>query len=79
MIGYSAVAESPTLRIDHEELQEARWYSRDELTSHLKAGKIEMPSMTSVAYHLIARWYDAGDKGALDKLLGRDTLYREGR
>ena len=72
MIGYTAEAKTISISVDKAEIQDARWFSRGDLQSSIQDSIIDLPSITSIAYHLIAKWYDAGNKGALDTLLGRN-------
>ncbi|MGY2081598.1 NAD(+) diphosphatase [Modestobacter sp. SYSU DS0657] len=58
MLGYVARAVDTELRIDHDEIEEARWFSRDELRSG--SGPQALPPRVSIARHIIDRWV-AGD------------------
>ncbi|SNS02843.1 NAD+ diphosphatase [Geodermatophilus pulveris] len=59
MLGYTARAEGdPTLRLDPTEIEEARWFSRDELRSG--AGPAALPPAVSIARHIIDRWLEDG-------------------
>jgi NAD+ diphosphatase len=50
MIGFSAKSNSDVLTVDHEELEEARWYSREELKN---PSGFWYPPPYSLAHHLI--------------------------
>jgi NAD+ diphosphatase len=55
MLGYTARVEGdPTLRLDPTEIEEARWFTRDELRSG--AGPRALPPAVSIARHIIDRW-----------------------
>ena len=54
MLGFVARALDEELRIDHDEIEEARWFSRDELRSG--AGPQALPPAVSIARHIIDRW-----------------------
>jgi NAD+ diphosphatase len=54
MLGFVARAVDLELRIDHDEIEEARWFSRDELRSG--AGPRALPPAVSIARHIIDRW-----------------------
>ena len=55
MLGYIARAEGDlTLRLDPTEIEEARWFTRDELRSG--AGPRALPPAVSIARHIIDRW-----------------------
>jgi NAD+ diphosphatase len=55
MLGFVARAEEAgPLRLDPDELEEARWFTRDELRSG--AGPRALPPPVSIARHIIDRW-----------------------
>ena len=54
MLGFVARATERELRIDHDEIEEARWFSRDEL--HSGTGPQALPPTVSIARHIIDRW-----------------------
>jgi NAD+ diphosphatase len=57
MLGFTARAEGdPTLRLDPDEIEEARWFTRDELRSG--AGPRALPPPVSIARHILDRWID---------------------
>ncbi|MGY1689965.1 NAD(+) diphosphatase [Geodermatophilus sp. SYSU D01105] len=61
MLGYTARVEGdPTLRLDPTEIEEARWFTREELRSG--AGPRALPPAVSIARHIIDRWV-AGELG----------------
>ena len=54
MLGFIARATEHDLRIDHDEIEEARWFSREELRSG--TGPQALPPTVSIARHIIDRW-----------------------
>jgi NAD+ diphosphatase len=61
MLGFTArVDGDPTLRLDDDEIEEARWFTRDELRSG--RGPRALPPPVSIARNIIDRWVD-GDVG----------------
>jgi len=62
MVGFHAAASSTAIKLNDGELAEARWFSRDDIT----AGSIVLPPPTSIAYRLIAHWFDQWPGPALD-------------
>jgi NAD+ diphosphatase len=54
MLGFTARATGEELRIDHDEIEEARWFSREELRSG--TGPRALPPAVSIARHIIDRW-----------------------
>ena len=60
MLGFRAEATGDlTLRVDDDEIAEARWYSRDDLTAALAARDVLLPPPVSIAHRLIEAWYGA--------------------
>jgi NAD+ diphosphatase len=55
MLGFTAIAEDPTIRLGAE-LAEARWFSVEELTAGLRSGALKVSSRLSVSYKLIEHW-----------------------
>ena len=56
MIGLIGMAESRELKIDHDELEDARWFHRDELVTmlaHEHPGGLITPPPLAIAHHLI--------------------------
>ncbi|TFV66364.1 UNVERIFIED_ORG: NAD(+) diphosphatase [Bacillus sp. AZ43] len=58
MLGFVARAESDVLEVDTTEIEEARWFTRDELNSG--GGPAALPPPLSIARHILDRWL-AGD------------------
>ncbi len=58
MLGFYATAGSGDLRLDDDELAEARWFGRDELRA--PDLDIELPRADSIARRLIDRWIARG-------------------
>ncbi|ETK31262.1 NAD(+) diphosphatase [Microbispora sp. ATCC PTA-5024] len=57
MLGFVARAATTELRPDHEEIAEARWLSREELTAQVESGALRLPGQVSIARRLIETWY----------------------
>ena len=56
MIGYTATAAPGQVPRADEELEDVRWFSREDIA----AGRVGLPYAQSVSYRLIEDWYDAG-------------------
>ncbi len=56
MLGFHARARSTELRVDHSELQDARWFERDYLLSHRDDDGFRLPRGDSIARRLIEEW-----------------------
>jgi NAD+ diphosphatase len=57
MLGFFADAVTTTLRVDAEEIAEARWFSREDLLAALESGEVRLPPPVSIARRLIETWY----------------------
>ena len=58
MLGFRADAPAgQSIAVDHEELAEARWWSRADLLAALRAGELALPPSVSIARHIIEAWY----------------------
>ena len=58
MLGFRARAVgSLQIRVDEDEIAEARWYSRDELRAAIASGDIRLPPPVSIAHRIIESWY----------------------
>jgi NAD+ diphosphatase len=59
MLGFYAEALTEEVTIDPHELQDARWFSRDDLRDHERLG-FALPRLDSIARRLIEDWLAAG-------------------
>ncbi|MFD6418264.1 NAD(+) diphosphatase [Streptomyces sp. NPDC060194] len=57
MLGFFARATSSDITVDGEEIEEARWFSRDDLRAAIESGEILPPSGISIAARLVELWY----------------------
>ncbi|MGD0067636.1 MAG: NAD(+) diphosphatase [Streptosporangiaceae bacterium] len=58
MLGFRADAPAgQDINVDHDELAEAHWFSRDELAAAIESGDIALPPSVSIARHIIEAWY----------------------
>jgi NAD+ diphosphatase len=58
MLGFRALADGDlSVRVDQEEIAEARWYTRDGLRVALAAGEVLLPPPVSIAHRIIESWY----------------------
>jgi NAD+ diphosphatase len=64
MIGCHARATSSNITVDREELEDARWFTRDE-TALMFVGQhpegISIPPPIAIAHHIIRAWVEQGD------------------
>jgi NAD+ diphosphatase len=65
MLGFRARATgSLEIRVDSEEIAEARWFSRGELRASIASGEIRLPPPVSIAHRIIESWYGTELAGA---------------
>lgn len=57
MLGFMARATSAEINVDGEEIEEARWFSREDLKAAFESGEILPPFGISIAARLIELWY----------------------
>jgi NAD+ diphosphatase len=64
MIGCHAEAVSHDIVVDHDELEDARWFSRDEAAAMLMRTHpdgLATPPPMAIAYHILRAWVERGD------------------
>jgi NAD+ diphosphatase len=64
MIGCHARATNANITVDREELEDARWFSRDETALMFTGGHpegISIPPPMAIAHHIIRAWVEEGD------------------
>ena len=57
MLGFVARATTTEVTVDGEEIEEARWFSRDDLREAMESGEVVAPSGVSIASRLVEQWY----------------------
>ena len=58
MLGFRADAPvGQAITVDHDELAEAYWFSRDDLLASIKARELALPPPVSIARRIIEAWY----------------------
>jgi NAD+ diphosphatase len=60
MVGFTATARSRDLRVARDELDDARWFTREEIRAGLADGSFLLPSESSIAFALVDGWLRAG-------------------
>ena len=71
MIAFEAITTTPELaRPDGEEIEEIRWFTRDEMKSAIAEKSLILPLEISVARQMIKAWYG---KGADTELTGNES------
>ncbi|MBB6481384.1 NAD(+) diphosphatase [Spirochaeta isovalerica] len=69
MLGYFAEADEGDIVVDHNELEDARWFSREDIIEGLQKGTHKLPSSFSISRKLITEWFNKGNKGSLSSYL----------
>ncbi len=59
MLGFNATAEYAELVVD-EELDDARWFTRQEVRDAVASGAIALPAPISIAHYLVTTWLEQG-------------------
>lgn len=57
MVGFVAHAESSAINVDGEEIEDARWFTRTELSHKAQTGELVLPGGISISRSLIEHWY----------------------
>lgn len=57
MIGCLARATSADISVDGEEIEDARWFSREQMKAEAEAGTLVLPGGISISRSLIEHWY----------------------
>ena len=58
MFGFHAESLSRELTFHDGEIQDARWFNRDELLDAVAKGELHLSSSLSISYHLIEDWFN---------------------
>jgi NAD+ diphosphatase len=69
MVGFTAQSASVEIQLHDGELEDAQWFSREEIRERLLGGELGLPSPYSISFHLIEDWFDAGAAGRLSDLV----------
>jgi NAD+ diphosphatase len=60
MLGFTARATSMTLNVNREELEDAAWFTRDDLLNSPENNSFRLPRKDSISRRLIEDWMKAG-------------------
>lgn len=79
MLGFTAHAENGDAS-PGDELEDLRWYDREALARDVMAGELRLPFKASIAYLLLADWFDRDGEtlDELDRAAEGATVSREG-
>ena len=77
MLGFRAESKNTEISLRDHELEDARWYSRDEIRNELKSGSLKLSPKVSISFRLIEEWFDQIQAGELlDLLNGLSSSYK---
>ena len=68
MLGFRAVASSEAINRGDDELEDAQWFTREQLATRITEGSMRAPNTVSIAFRLIEEWYDEGGELFADVL-----------
>jgi NAD+ diphosphatase len=71
MVGFTATAISPAIRLRDGELEDARWFTPQQIIDGLADGSLATPTRLSVSYQLISHWLRERAGLDLDSLIER--------
>ncbi|RYE78056.1 MAG: NAD(+) diphosphatase [Myxococcales bacterium] len=57
MLGYFGLATSTDIRVDEDEIEDARWFTRNEIRAGAEDGSLVLPGGVSISRSLIVDWY----------------------
>ncbi|MFI4890954.1 MAG: NAD(+) diphosphatase [Steroidobacterales bacterium] len=66
MLGFTAHALATDVQRKDQELEDARWFSRDEIITR----RVLLPPGQSISFRLIEHWFDAGSRVSLREVVG---------
>jgi NAD+ diphosphatase len=58
MIGFHAQPTRDAIRLDGQELEAARWFTRADIVAGLAGGQLSLSPHRSIAWQLVADWFD---------------------
>ncbi|MDJ0880290.1 MAG: NAD(+) diphosphatase [Gammaproteobacteria bacterium] len=59
MVGFHAQTRQDDIQLRDQELEQASWYSANQLEQEILGGHLEMPLSLSISWHLIDRWFSS--------------------
>ena len=69
MLGFTAEAVSEDIVLVDSELEDARWFTREEIAERARSGTRALPAELSIAFRLLTDWYDDGEPGRLASII----------
>ncbi len=69
MIGFNAEAETTEITLLDKELEDAKWFSREEIKEKVKSKELKLSTEISISFRLIEDWFNSGSQMHLRELL----------
>ncbi len=57
MVGFLARALTTKIDVDGAEIEDARWFTREELREGMASGEVRVPGSVSISSSLLELWY----------------------
>ena len=57
MVGFTGRATSTEIDVDGSEIEDARWFTREEISEQTEAGSLKLPAGVSISRSLVESWY----------------------
>jgi NAD+ diphosphatase len=57
MVGFFARAATTEISVDADEIEAARWFTREQMRTEAAAGTLELPGGISISRSLVEAWY----------------------
>jgi len=65
MLGFAAVASDDQITLNDNELEHARWFTREEIVAGLNEKSLRVPPNISISFRLIEHWFNDGGGDSL--------------
>ncbi|ARS35973.1 NAD(+) diphosphatase [Pontibacter actiniarum] len=69
MVGFQAVAVNRELQVNYDEMEDARWFTREQIVAGLQNGTLRMPPQFSISFRLIRDWFNQTGAYKLEELV----------
>ena len=69
MIGFNAEAQTMEITLHDKELEDAKWFSREEIKEKVKSKELKLSAEISISFRLIEDWFNSGSQIPLRELL----------
>jgi len=68
MIGYTCETLDTSVTLLDQELEEAHWFSAEQIVQSIAQGRLKLPFRLSISWHLINRWFKSQTGRSLDEI-----------